>query len=92
MHAALVSTMVESERQYAYMNNSSSPIGIPEYISGYRLLTGPRDGRAATYHIEIVAQSMYAGTDCGVFILRNTGERFTWAGNTRQPASPACWS
>lgn len=90
-HAALVSTMVELERQYAHTGNSSSPANIPEYISGYHLLAGPCDGRAAAHCIEVVAQPVHAGTDCGALILRNTGERFTQIGNARQPASPACW-
>ncbi|MCT7317101.1 prepilin-type N-terminal cleavage/methylation domain-containing protein [Ralstonia sp. CHL-2022] len=89
--AALVSTMVELERQYAHTGNSSTPASVPEHVSGYHLLASPCDGRAPSHCIEVAALPVRPGIACGTLILRNTGERFTQIGNDRQPASSACW-
>jgi|GEM_PF-827876 len=89
--AALVSTMVEFERQYAHAGSSSTPVNVPQHVSGYHLLASPCNGRAPAHCIEVAARPVRRGTDCGILILRNTGERFMQIGNERQPASSTCW-
>lgn len=89
--AALVSTMVEIERQYVHTGNSPTPASVLEHVASYRLLASPCDGPALARCIEVAARPMRPDTACGTLILRNTGERFTQIGNVRQPASLACW-
>ncbi|CAJ0787307.1 MULTISPECIES: type IV pilin protein [Ralstonia] len=91
VQAALVSTMVEWERQYARTGDSSASASVPNHISGYHLITNPCEDRALVHCVEVVAQPVHPGTGCGSLILRSTGERFTQIGNARQPASRACW-
>ena len=62
--AALVSTMVELERQYAHTGNSSTPASVPEHVSGYHLLTSPCDGRAPSHCIEVAALPVRPGIAC----------------------------
>ncbi|CAJ0715393.1 hypothetical protein LMG6871_01434 [Ralstonia edaphis] len=85
--AALVSTMVEIERQYVHTGNTS----VLEHVASYHLLASPCDAPALAHCIEVAARPVRPDTVCGTLILRNTGERFTQVGNVRQPASLACW-
>ncbi len=91
VHAALMSTMVALEGEYAQTGNGSIPAGVPQHVPGYNLLASPCKGRAPAHCIEVSARPVHPDTDCGALILRNTGERFTQIGNDRLPASSACW-